>query len=249
MQAWSLTDVGKKRKENQDSTYLKLDHKRNIALLMVCDGMGGVNGGAEASRIACEEFSDFVWNGLKDDPWEEIGEEKAALLMKNGVTAANRAVYTHAISDPSFMGMGTTLTAALIVGNEGYVINVGDSRTYCMKDELHQVTDDHSVAGDLFRKGSITREQYDKFPDKNIITRAVGTDPEVYGDMFRLKLDEGEVILLCSDGLTNMVPDADIREVLKADYSPSEACRKLVDMANQAGGKDNISIVVFVHEA
>ena len=243
MQAWSMTDVGKKRRENQDSTYLKIDHEQNIALLMVCDGMGGVNGGAEASRIACEVFSEYVWNGLTD----KIGKEEARSLLKNGLHAANDAVYTQAIIDPSYMGMGTTLTAALVIKESAYIINVGDSRTYHVKDKLVQITDDHSVAGDLYRIGSITKEEYDNFPDKNIITRAVGTDPEVQGDLFRVKLAEGEGLLLCSDGLTNMVPDGEILDVLNSGKTPAEACHTLVDMANQAGGKDNISIVVFMN--
>ncbi|MBR6762587.1 MAG: Stp1/IreP family PP2C-type Ser/Thr phosphatase [Clostridia bacterium] len=248
MQAWSMTDVGKKRRENQDSTYVKLDHERNMALLMVCDGMGGVNGGAEASRIACEEFARSVWDTLSG----KISGKEAVALLEKGVSAANMEVYTSAISDPSYMGMGTTLTAALIVGEDAYVINVGDSRAYHLKrrakDKLKQITDDHSVAGDLFRKGSITKEQYDTFPDKNIITRAVGTDPQVYGDVFELRLDKGEVLMLCSDGLTNMVPDMAIEQVLKTSETPADACQTLVDMANRAGGKDNISIVVFIKD-
>ena len=242
MQAWSRTDIGKKRTENQDSIFVRLDYERNIALLVVCDGMGGVNGGREASRIAIESFTDFIWGEVK----ESSRGEEIVLILRNAVTAANRAVYTKAVSDPSYMGMGTTLTAALVVGENGYVINVGDSRTYKIEDGvIRQITDDHSIAGDLYRSGTITKEQYDKYPNKNIITRAVGTDPEVYGDIFKLVMREGERLLLCSDGLTNMLSDEEILRIIEDSEGEEEACDRLVNEANRAGGRDNIAVALF----
>ncbi|MBO4406710.1 MAG: Stp1/IreP family PP2C-type Ser/Thr phosphatase [Clostridia bacterium] len=241
MQAWSKTDIGRKRRENQDSTYVKLDYEKNIALLVVCDGMGGVNGGSEASSLAIESFVDFIWDGIR----EESSDEDVVLILRNAVTAANRAVFSRAVSDPAFMGMGTTLTAALVIGSRGYVVNVGDSRTYRIGDGIRQITEDHSLAGDLFRNGTITREQFDSYPNKNIITRAVGTDPEVYGDIFKLALTEGEGLLLCSDGLTNMLSDEEILKVVNEAESEEAACEKLVDLANEAGGRDNVSVVLF----
>ncbi len=241
MQAWSKTDIGRKRRENQDSSCVKLDFERNIALLVVCDGMGGVNGGREAASLAIEHFVDFVWDAITP---ETEGEE-AVLILRNAVTAANRAVFTRAVSDPAYMGMGTTLTAALVVNGSAYVINVGDSRTYKIDEGIRQVTDDHSLAGDLFRNGTITREQFDTYPNKNIITRAVGTDPEVYGDIFKLAMEEGEGLLLCSDGLTNMLSDEEILTIVRNAESEEEACERLVNGANEAGGRDNITVVLF----
>lgn len=239
MQAWSITDIGKKRKENQDSTFIKLDYERKLALLVVCDGMGGVNGGSEASRLAVEAFSDAVWKGTEDASFD------AAALLSKAAETANSEVYTRAITDPSYMGMGTTLTAALVRENEATVINIGDSRTYHLSgDVIRQVTDDHSIAGDLFRSGRITREEYDHFPDKNIITRAVGTDSAVQSDVFKVALREGDALLLCSDGLTNMVPDKEIL-IMASGSDPEKACKTLVKRANKAGGKDNISVVLF----
>lgn len=241
MQAWSKTDIGRKRRENQDSTYVKLDYEKNIALLVVCDGMGGVNGGSEASSLAIESFVDFIWDAVREDS----SDEDVVLILRNAVTAANRAVFSRAVSDPAYMGMGTTLTAALVIGFRGYVVNVGDSRTYRIGDGIRQITEDHSLAGDLFRNGTITREQFDSYPNKNIITRAVGTDPEVYGDIFKLALAEGEGLLLCSDGLTNMLSDEEILSVVNEAESEEAACEKLVDLANEAGGRDNVSVVLF----
>ena len=241
MQAWSKTDIGKKRRENQDNSYVRLDYERNIALLVVCDGMGGVNGGREASGLAIESFTDFVWEAVGE---ESTGEE-IVLVLRNAVTAANRAVFTRAVSDPAYMGMGTTLTAALVIGNTAYVINVGDSRTYKIDETIRQITDDHSLAGDLYRSGTITREQFDTYPNKNIITRAVGTDPEVYGDIFKLVLEEGDWLLLCSDELTNMLSDEEILERVTSAESAEAACEKLVNDANEEGGKDNITVILF----
>ena len=241
MQAWSKTDIGKKRRENQDNSYVRLDYEKNIALLVVCDGMGGANGGREASRLAIESFSDFVWEAIGED---SSGEE-IVLILRNAVTAANRAVFARAVSDPAYMGMGTTLTAALVIGGAAYVVNVGDSRTYKIDETIHQITDDHSLAGDLYRSGTITREQFDTYPNKNIITRAVGTDPEVYGDIFKLAMSEGEYLLLCSDGLTNMLSDEEILETVLSAESEEAACEKLVNDANEEGGRDNITVILF----
>ena len=241
MQAWSKTDIGKKRRENQDNSYVRLDYEKNIALLVVCDGMGGVNGGREASSLAIESFTDFIWDAVGE---ENTGEE-IVLILRNAVTAANRAVFARAVSDPAYMGMGTTLTAALVIGGTAYVINVGDSRTYKLDETIRQITDDHSLAGDLYRSGTITREQFDTYPNKNIITRAVGTDPEVYGDIFKLVLEEGEYLLLCSDGLTNMLSDEEILQTVLSAESEEEACEKLVSDANEEGGRDNITVILF----
>ena len=241
MQAWSKTDIGKKRRENQDNSYVRLDYEKNIALLVVCDGMGGVNGGREASSLAIESFTDFIWDAVGE---ENTGEE-IVLILRNAVTAANRAVFARAVSDPAYMGMGTTLTAALVIGGTAYVINVGDSRTYKLDETIRQITDDHSRAGDLYRSGTITREQFDTYPNKNIITRAVGTDPEVYGDIFKLVLEEGEYLLLCSDGLTNMLSDEEILQTVLSAESEEEACEKLVSDANEEGGRDNITVILF----
>lgn len=241
MQAWSTSDIGKKRQENQDNVFLWLSYDKVLAVCIVCDGMGGSNAGSEASRIAIEVFSDEILRGIHSDM---ESEEINTLAVKASV-AANSAVYNKSQTETSCMGMGTTLTAAIISGKTVVIVNIGDSRTYKINDKITQITQDHSLAAEFYRSGKINKEQYDNFPGKNIITRAVGTDTETIPDLFEIEFSEGEILLLCSDGLTNMLKDEEILSLASSSEDLSEACGNMINEANKAGGKDNISVILL----
>lgn len=248
------TDVGMKREVNQDSHILKTYSERTC-LCIVCDGMGGARGGSEASKIASEKFvsviDDFIspYIGNKDKKISG-GEIKNALL--DAVDQANYAVNEYSKIHPTLKGMGTTLVAALIIKNTVFCVNVGDSRMYFMKDDkIKQITKDHSYVQYLLDLGQISESEAENFPNKNIITRAIGTESTVKADFIRETLGEGAYLLLCTDGLTNHVSDEGIRDiVISADTKHldqiklSLTTRRLVDCANENGGADNITAVL-----
>ena len=247
------TDIGMKRDVNQDAYYVKALSDKT-ALCVVCDGMGGAKGGAEASKIACETFSKNVeafitpYIGRKDKTLR-IGEIRAKLI--ESVDLANDAVYSYAKEHSSLRGKGTTLVAALIIEHQVFSINVGDSRMYVMKgSKIKQITKDHSYVQYLIDIGKLTEKEAESFPNKNVITRAVGTEDCVRPECFRDSVSDGSFILLCSDGLTNFVDNDTIREtVVKNSKNISEPelnikVKKLIDLANKNGGADNITAVL-----
>ena len=238
--SYSLTDIGRQRQLNQDYVFTSEVAVGPLPnLFIVADGMGGHKAGEFASKSAVETIVNEV-NRSK--------EKNAVKVLGKAIQKANEKVRQKASMDENYQGMGTTLVLASYSGHTLCVANVGDSRLYLISDKIRQITTDHSLVEEMIRMGGLDREKARSHPDKNIITRAVGTDPQVYGDVFELKLDKGEVLMLCSDGLTNMVPDMAIEQVLKTSETPADACQTLVDMANRAGGKDNISIVVFIKD-
>ena len=245
------TDVGMKRSNNQDSYILK-SYSEKTCLCVVCDGMGGARGGSEASRLASEKFvsviddfiSPYIGNKTKKLQGSEI---KNALI--SAVEQANTAVYEYAQLHPTLKGMGTTLVAALIIKDTVFCVNVGDSRMYFIKkDKIKQITKDHSYVQYLLDIGQITPEEALTFPNKNIITRAIGTESSVKADFIRESVSEGTYILLCSDGLTNFVSEEGIHDIIMGEdrraldqIKLSITVRKLIDCANQNGGADNIT--------
>lgn len=242
MEAWSLTDTGRVRKENQDSVYLYLWHDERQALGLICDGMGGANAGNVASAMAVSVISEEIKKSIK--PNMSMAYMKSILV--SSVIEANRQVYEKSMEVSDYFGMGTTVTAVLIDEHLALVVNVGDSRTYRIAgDEIVQVTRDHSIVADLLERGEITSEQFRTFPGKNIITRALGTEPDILCDTFELTLEEGDKLLLCSDGLSNLLEDREMIDVLKKAPNSESACRNLVKRANAAGGHDNISVVLI----
>ena len=237
MKVYSATDIGKKRHDNQDFLFASSDPVGNLPnLFVVADGMGGHNAGDFASNYAVSVMLETI---RKDDNFNPIK------IIRNGITNANSEVWKASMENPSMAGMGTTLVAASIVGEYLYVANVGDSRLYTFGEELRQVTLDHSLIGEMIRLGEINEDEAKNHPDKNIITRAVGTEESLEIDFFDIKLEEGQRFLLCTDGLTNMVEDCDILDTIKSAIGegkdPAEA---LVNKANDNGGKDNISVVL-----
>ncbi|MCQ2500339.1 MAG: Stp1/IreP family PP2C-type Ser/Thr phosphatase [Lachnospiraceae bacterium] len=235
MKVFSATDVGQKRQMNQDFLFTSEESVGNLPnLFVVADGMGGHNAGDFASRYG---VSVLVENVKKDKNFNPVK------IIRAGIEAANREVIEQARRDPSMTGMGTTMVVATIVGGYAYIANVGDSRLYLVSDELVQITQDHSLVAEMVRLGELTPEEARKHPDKNIITRAIGTSEEVRIDFFDMKMEEGEMLLMCSDGLSNMVEDEDIYDIVKKVEDPGKA-QALVDQANANGGKDNIAVIL-----
>ena len=236
MQAFSMTDIGRHRKMNQDYVYISQRPVGNLPnLFIVADGMGGHNAGEYASRhtvntiVSSASSSDFI---------------QPAAILEEAIKAANKELIRQASLDTSMWGMGTTVVAAVILENRLYVANVGDSRLYIVNKSITQITKDHSYVEEMVRRGEIAREDARLHPDKNIITRAVGALGEIEIDFFEEELAYGDEILLCSDGLTNMIEDEQIYQIIKMQEDVCEQADKLIETANQNGGKDNITVVI-----
>lgn len=236
MKAYSITDVGKRRTMNQDFVYASDQAVGNLKnLLIVADGMGGHNAGDLASRCTVEQMVDYI---------EQSEEERPIRLLSMAIHHANEFVLEKSKSAKEYEGMGTTLVAATVMDGCLYVANVGDSRLYLIDQKIEQITRDHSLVEEMIRVGELQRKDAKNYPDRNVITRAVGVRAPVRIDFFDVKLEKGDKVLLCSDGLTNMVEDEDILRIVKQSTSMEEAARQLVNEANKNGGKDNISVVL-----
>ncbi len=224
------THPGKVRRRNEDSYVL------DPPLFAVADGMGGAQAGEVASRLTAAAFREFhEADRLPPD------ERLHAIIQE-----ANRRIYDRAHAESDFSGMGTTVTAALLTGGRVTIGHVGDSRAYRIRNgELEQLTDDHSLVGDLMRSGRLTPEEADAHPQRSVITRALGTDREVDVDTLAIEAEPGDLFLLCSDGLTTMVADDDILGILAAAPTLDDAARALVRAANTEGGEDNVTVVLF----
>ncbi len=236
LKAFSITDIGKKRSMNQDYVYASADKVGKLPnLFIVADGMGGHNAGEYASRYTVETMIQEIEKDEDADPVNVIGK---------AIEKANSCVRQRAGEDRSLSGMGTTVVAATCVDGTLIVANVGDSRLYVVDDKIRQITRDHSLVEEMVRLGGLDREAARNHPDKNIITRAVGADDSVETDFFFVELTGVETILLCSDGLTNMLEDQEILKIVSQDQTLEEKAAKLVDAANGNGGRDNISVIL-----
>ena len=243
MQSWGLTDVGCVRKQNQDAFHIeKLD--RHSLLAVVCDGMGGAKSGNVASSLAVDVFvQEVTRNWTSQTDWD-----KCDMILRSAVKLANFTVYDQACQFEEFSGMGTTLVAAVIRKNQASIINVGDSRCYYLSEgEVSQVTEDHSVVGLMVARGQISEEEARNHPNKNLITRAVGTEPQVECDCFYLGLDHGEYLLLCSDGLSNLVSRPEMLFEITHNEDLSECCQRLIDIAKTRGAPDNVTLVLIAY--
>jgi PPM family protein phosphatase len=224
------SDTGRQRPANEDNYFV------TAPLFVVADGMGGAQAGEVASQTAVEFFS----HGLPDG--SSSAEERLAGL----VAKANARIHELAQSDEQLAGMGTTLTAAYVAENDLAVAHVGDSRLYVLRDgELQQLTDDHSLVGELIRRGQIRAEEAEEHPQRSIITRALGIEQEVVVDHYSWPVRDGDIVLICSDGLTSMVPDARVAEIIRDAPSLTAAAQRLIAAANDAGGRDNITVILF----
>ena len=238
MRIYSATDVGQKRKMNQDYVFASADPVGNLPnLFVVADGMGGHNAGDYASSHAVGTVVEEIRQDADFNPIK---------VIRHAIESANTEIITQAQNDENLRGMGTTMVVATIVGHYAYVANVGDSRLYLVNQQILQVTKDHSLVQEMVRMGEINAEQARNHPDKNIITRALGAERTVDIDFFDLKLEPGNVILMCSDGLSNMVEDSQIREIISdTEKNLEEKGKILISEANRNGGKDNIADVLI----
>ncbi len=242
MKLCGMTDVGRVRRENQDS-YAFRRMNDEAAVLVVCDGMGGARGGSVASAVAVEAFSaaveELCAGGVPNEP---EGRER---ILIQAAAAANRQVYDMAQQNIECEGMGTTLVGALVLSSEAYIVNVGDSRCYLLRDgAARQLTTDHSYVQVLVNRGELTPEEARRHPRRNVITRAVGVDSEVGCDILRLDTCPGDRLLLCSDGLTNVLDDAVLAEVSAAEDDPERCARALLEMTLDRGAPDNVTVVL-----
>ena len=237
MKAFSVTHVGQRRKINQDYVFAsELPVGSLPNLFIVADGMGGHNAGDFASR--------FVVNTVKE-LLEKSNEKDVVTAIDLAVQKANVLLREEASKKEELAGMGTTIVVATIVDSVAHVANVGDSRLYLLSEaDFIQITEDHSLVELMVRIGQITKEQARMHPDKNVITRAIGVAGDVQIDFFEFDIRENDEILMCSDGLTNMVEDWEIEQILREDLRIEECGQKLVDVANDHGGKDNIAVVL-----
>ena len=242
MRYWGLTDRGKVRSQNQDSFFAGVitNPKGEEALLcLICDGMGGAKAGDLASRLARDSFIAYVTEHFRL-------RKSAEPVLRAGTEEANRVVMEQAAEGPDYQGMGTTLVAMLVMGDKVLVANVGDSRCYLIREEeIRQVTKDHSLVEDMIDKGELSREQARRHPRKNLITRAIGTEDRAECDLFPLTLAEGDRLLLCSDGLSNML---DPREMLfEVLYGEDEdtAAQRMIDIALERNAPDNVTVVLL----
>ena len=237
MKSYGITDIGLSRKYNQDYTLECDEPIGNLDnLYVVCDGLGGHNAGEYASSTAAENFFDFV----------EFSDSKMPLsIFKEAVIKTNRIVY-EAGQEPAYQGMASTLVGVTIVDNTAYVVNVGDSRAYVIgADDITQITWDHSYVAELVREGQISKDEARFHKKNNVITRAIGAETSVRPDFFQVTLEDDEILLICTDGLYNMVSDMTIKSVVNSHNSLKAKAERLVDLANEAGGKDNIAVVLI----
>lgn len=240
LKTFSITDIGKKRKVNQDYVYTSENPIGNLPnLFIVADGMGGHNAGDFASKLTVETVLNEIADSFEKNPVKILGK---------AIQTANDVIRKKAGEVPDMEGMGTTLVAATCLGKYMYVANVGDSRLYVVGKGIRQITKDHSLVEEMVRIGTISHLEARNHPDKNIITRAIGASVEVEPDFFTVELEENDIVLLCSDGLTNMLEDEEIRMILSGGRDIVEQAQSLVDAANANGGRDNISVVLIAQD-
>lgn len=237
MKSFGITDIGRKRKVNQDYLFFSDEPVGCFPnLYIVADGMGGHKAGDYASRYTIERVVASVSRNT--------GEEPIA-IMKEAINKANELLVAESREDESKSGMGTTLVIGTIIGNKLFVANIGDSRLYVVGQNMRQITRDHSLVDEMVRLGEINADEARVHPDKNIITRAVGTSDHVEADFFEVEVTADDTILLCTDGLTNMVRDDEILDIIKKYDNAQAATMQLVKEANANGGRDNITVMII----
>ena len=236
--ASALTDRGRKRASNEDAFGLSVEH----GVYIVCDGMGGAAAGEVASTLAVGEMMQWLTQRPRTSP--------PPIEAAEAVTAANEAIYSRSQRNQSLNGMGTTLVALLVEDRRAWMVNVGDSRGYRLRNSnLEQITLDHSLVEEQIRLGQMSQEEALRSPLKNVITRALGTQSVVTPDIFELETEPGDLFLLCSDGLVRELSDSVVESLLRLDLTLEEMCSRLVEAANEAGGHDNITCLLVRADA
>jgi len=230
------TDVGKVREINEDSLFVDED----TGLFIVADGMGGHQAGEVASEMAVKAISLSIKENLSNN-------NKILSMIKDSISRANNEIFNKSIKNPQLNGMGTTVVIGLLNKRKFYIANVGDSRAYVIRDNpIKQLTEDHSLVANLVKTGQITTEEAKVHPKRNIITKALGTAEEVKPDITSINIKKGDYILLCTDGLTDMLRDEDIKEIVLSSKETDEKCKALIALANEKGGRDNITVVLIL---
>ena len=242
MRYWALTDTGRVRSENQDSWLVRSTETpegKEILTAVVCDGMGGAKAGNVASRMGVERFAEYLCPGLET-------VEQAELSAPLAVREANRAIYDLAFAIPEYEGMGTTLVAAVTDGRETRIVNIGDSRCYLVRNKvIRQITKDHSLVQDLVDRGEIDRADAWLHPQRNYITRALGTDEDVICDVFREELEPGDILLLCSDGLSGIVNAQEMLFEIAYGGELETAADRMMGIALDRGAPDNVTLILL----
>lgn len=236
MNAYGGTDVGMQRSINQDYVMIVNEPIGPFPnLYVLADGMGGHNAGEVASRIAVESVIEYAAGAT--------GNSYAAII-DNMIDYANTQLYKMAAENSEYIGMGTTIVIATVIDGMLYVANVGDSRLYVIGNGITQITIDHSLVEEMVSMGRISREEARSHERRNVITRAVGVESSVIADLFEIEIETGHIILMCSDGLSNMVEDHEIKRIVSSGDSLKDKVHKLIERANENGGKDNISVII-----
>jgi len=237
LKAFSVTDIGKRRQINQDYIYASEKSVGNLPnLFIVADGMGGHKAGDFAAKCAVETICEYAGRSFEKNPIR---------ILKKAIEAANESIHQKAQEDACYEGMGTTVVAAACLGKYLQIANVGDSRLYVIGKEIRQITTDHSLVEEMIRMGGIDRKSARSHPDKNIITRAIGANDTVDIDFFSVELTPREKVLMCSDGLSNMMEDIEMLKIVQEAENIEEGAKQLVAFANARGGRDNISVILI----
>lgn len=237
MKTFSITDTGVTREMNQDYYFATDTNLGNLPnLFIVADGMGGHKAGDYASRHTIERVVASISRNSSEEP---------VTIIQEAISKANELLVAESNEDETKSGMGTTLVIATLVGDKLIVANVGDSRLYVISDMVRQITRDHSLVDEMVRLGELNPSEARSHPDKNIITRAIGAQKNVKADFFEVELAKDDYVLMCTDGLTNMVRDEEILDIVRSEKEPEAIAHKLVRMANDNGGRDNITVTII----
>jgi protein phosphatase len=241
IKAYAKSDVGRAREINEDSFYITEDQFSKIQLFILADGMGGCNAGEVASKQAVMSAKSYIETNFENTPKDK---ENLLKLIKSSMEYANMVVYEKSLENKELEGMGTTLEVCLIYNNRAYIGHVGDSRIYRIRNDfIRKITQDHSYVQKLVQEGTITKEEAEHHEKKNILMKALGCNAYVEPDVMAKGFQKEDILVICSDGLTNMVNIEDVNKIVKANFEL--ATRELIDLANQNGGIDNITIITI----
>lgn len=247
MRSFGLTDKGKVRKDNQDSFIIEKCDAKDCLVVALCDGMGGAKAGGLASQLSNKAFVSYIYAKLTSRVNRALDFQR---ILRDACTEANGVAYEYSQFDEEYNGMGTTIVGGVVKSNgNGYIINVGDSRAYHISrrlDCITQITRDHSLVEELVEYGAITKEQAKTHPQRNVITRALGSEAQVEADYFEFSLQGGDFLLLCSDGLSNIVSDEEILAYAKEYPEPELLCRSLMSKALNRGAGDNVTVLAVM---
>ena len=247
MKSFGLTDKGKVRKDNQDSYIIEKCEAKDCLIAALCDGMGGAKAGGLASQLSNKAFVSYVYAKLTSRVSRALDFRQ---ILLDACAEANGVAYDYSQFDEAYNGMGTTIVGGVIKNNgNGYIINVGDSRAYYISrrnDAIEQVTRDHSLVEELVEYGAITKDQARRHPQRTVITRALGSEATVEADYYEVNLQSGDILLLCSDGLSNLISELEMLDYAKEYPEPELLCRALMSKALMRGAPDNVTVLAVM---